>query len=126
MVVAQNSLRDVKIAQLVRTWLSVVTLHVDYQRCCEAAKVGLERGNDLVSFPCSKFWHYFVTLLSVLGSCRLNMAVQYVSTIGPSTHLCSGILSVLGCQLRNFILFVQKFPVDSSTLGVIDHYLGCC
>ena len=53
-VVAQNSLRDARIAQLVQIWLSVVAPHVDYQRCCEAAKDGLECGNKLVSFPCLK------------------------------------------------------------------------
>ena len=53
-VVAHKSLGDMRIAQLVQTWLSVVTPHIDYQRCCEAAKVGLERGNELVSFPCPK------------------------------------------------------------------------
>ena len=49
-MVAQNSLRDMRIAQLVQTWLSVVY----YQHCGEAAKAGLERGNKLVSFPCPK------------------------------------------------------------------------
>ena len=32
----------------------MVAPHVDYQCYCEAAKVGLERGNELVSFPYSK------------------------------------------------------------------------
>ena len=59
-VVAQNSLGDMRIAQLVQTWLSVVAPHVDFQHCCEAAKVGFECGNELVSFPC------VVTLLSML------------------------------------------------------------
>ena len=53
-MVAQNSLGDMRTAQLVQTWLSVVAPHVDFQHCCEAAKVGLERGNELVSFPCPK------------------------------------------------------------------------
>ena len=35
-------------------------------------------------------------------------------------------LAVLGWQMRDFTLFVQKLPVDSSTLGVVDHHLGCC
>ena len=39
---------------MVQTWLSVVVPHVDYQHCYEASKVGLERGNELVSFPCPK------------------------------------------------------------------------
>ena len=40
--------------QLVRTWLSMVAPHVDYQHYCEAAKVGLASENKLVSFPFSK------------------------------------------------------------------------
>ena len=35
-------------------------------------------------------------------------------------------LAVLGCQLRDSTLFVQKLPVDSSTLGVTDHHSSCC
>ena len=35
---------------------------------------------------------YVVTLLSELGSSRLNMDVLYVSTSGLSIHLCKGIL----------------------------------
>ena len=38
--------------QLAQTWLSMIAPHFDYQNCCEAAKVGLEHGNELVSFPC--------------------------------------------------------------------------
>ena len=36
-VVAQNSLGDMRTAQLVQTWLSVVAPHVDFQHCYEAA-----------------------------------------------------------------------------------------
>ena len=32
----------------------MVALHVDFQRCYEAAKVGLASGNELLSFPCPK------------------------------------------------------------------------
>ena len=53
-MVAQNSMRDMQIAQLVRTWLSVVAPHVDFQHCCDAAKVGLECGNEFVSFSSPK------------------------------------------------------------------------
>ena len=35
-------------------------------------------------------------------------------------------LAVLGCQLIDSTLFVQKLPVDSSTLGVADHHSSCC
>ena len=53
-MVAQKSFRDIIIAQLIQTCLNVVAPHVDYQRCCKAAKVGLEHRNELVSFPCPK------------------------------------------------------------------------
>ena len=43
-----------RVEQLVKTWLSVVAPHVDYQYCYEAAKIGLASGNELVSFPCPK------------------------------------------------------------------------
>ena len=65
-MVAQRSLRDMRIAQLVQTWLSVVAPHVEYQHCCEAAKAGLEHGNELVSFPCPKCGQCIMTLLSML------------------------------------------------------------
>ena len=45
---------DKKLEQLVKTWLSVVAPHVDFQYCCEAAKIGLASGNEMVSFPCPK------------------------------------------------------------------------
>ena len=37
-----------------KAWLSVVAPHVNYQQCCETAKVGLASGKDLASFPCPK------------------------------------------------------------------------
>ena len=43
-----------KVEQLVKTWLSVVAPHVDYQCCYEAAKIGLASENELVLFPCPK------------------------------------------------------------------------
>ena len=45
---------DKRVEQLVKTWLRMVAPHVDYQYCCEAAKIGLASGNDLVSFLCPK------------------------------------------------------------------------
>ena len=53
-MVAQNYLRNARIAQLVQTWLSLVATHVNYQHCCEAAKVALAHRNELVLFPCLK------------------------------------------------------------------------
>ena len=38
----------------INSWLLWINLYVDYQHCCKAARVGLECGNELVSFPCPK------------------------------------------------------------------------
>ena len=54
-VVAQHSLRDMRSAQLVQTWLNVDVPHIDFKHCCETAKAGLEHGHELVSFPCPKY-----------------------------------------------------------------------
>ena len=100
----------------------MVASHVDYQRCCEAAKIGLEHGNELVSFPCPKCGA--VCCDPVEHTMKLqaqksqkaqkallashNMDVCYVNTSGPSIHVVSGNpLAVLGCQLRGSTLFVQ-------------------
>ena len=37
-----------------KIWLIIVAAHVNYQQCCETAKVGLASGNELISFPCPK------------------------------------------------------------------------
>ena len=81
-----------RIAQLVQTWLSVVAPHVDYQHCCEAAKVGLECGNELVSFPCPKCGAVCCDPVERAMKLQAQHDVWYVSTSGLSTHLCRGIL----------------------------------
>ena len=53
-VVTSHYLSNMRINELVKTWLSVVAPHVDYQHCCEAAKIGLTSGNEMVSFPSLK------------------------------------------------------------------------
>ena len=35
-------------------------------------------------------------------------------------------LAILRCQQRDSILFVSAFPIDSSTLGVVDHHSRWC
>ena len=126
-MVAQNSLRDMRIAQLVQTWLNVVAPHADYQHNCEAAKVGLEYGNELVSFPCPKCGAVYcdpvehdMKLQAQHGCivCEKKRSKYPLEQGNP--------LAVLGCQLRDSTFFVQKLPVDSSTLGVTDHYSSCC
>ena len=55
------------------------------------------------------------------------MDVCHVVTSSLGIHLCGGILlAVVGCQMKYSTLFVQKLPVDSSTLGVTDHHSGSC
>ena len=126
-MVAQNSLRDTRIVQLVQTWLRVVAPHVDYQHCCEAAKVGLECGNKLVSFPCPKCGA--VCCKPVEHAMKLQDQHGYMVCEQKwfKYPLVQGNpMAVLGCQLRDSTLFVQKLPVDGSTLGVTDHHLSCC
>ena len=40
-MVAKNSLRDMRIAQLVQTWLSMVTPHVDYSIVVKVPRLDL-------------------------------------------------------------------------------------
>ena len=126
-MVAQNSLRDMRIAQLVQTWLSVVAPHVDYQHCCEAAKVGLECGNELVSFPCPKCGAVCCDPVEHAMKLQAQHGCVVCEHKWSKYPLVQGNpMAVLGCQLRDSTLFVQKLPVDSSTLGVTDHHSGCC
>ena len=124
---AQHSLRDMRTVKLVQTWLSVVAPHVDFQRYCEAAKVGLELGNELVSFPCPKCWAVCCDPVE----CAFKQQAQHRCAVceqkwskWPLMH--GNPMAVLGCQLKDSTLFMQKLLVDSSTFGVTDHYSGCC
>ena len=69
---------------------------------------------------------YVVTLLSELEDCRLNMDVLYVSTSGPSIHLCKGMLCLCWDANWEIPLYLLELPIDSSTLGVANHHSGCC
>ena len=91
-VVAQNSLSHMQIAQLVQTWLSVVAPHVDYQHYCEAPKVGLERGNEFVSFPCPTSGAVSYDLIE--HSMKLQAQHRYAvcKHKWSQYHLCRGIL----------------------------------
>ena len=105
----------------------MVAPHVNYQLCCEAAKIGLEWENELVLFPCPKYWavccdpvEHSIKLQAQHGCvvCEHKWYKYLLMQGNP--------LAVLGCQLRDSTLFVQKLPIDSSTLGVTDHYSSCC
>ena len=105
----------------------MVSPHVDYQHCCEAARIGLECGNDLVLFPCPKCWA--VSYDPVEGD--IKMQDQHECIIckhkWSKYPLVQGnSMAILGCQLRDSTLFIQKLPVDSSTLGEADHHSRCC
>ena len=105
----------------------MVAPYVDYQLCCEAAKIGLECGNELVSFPCPKYGavccdpiERAMKLQAQHGCivCKHKWSKYLIMQGNP--------LTVRGCQLRDSSLFVQKLPVKSSTLGVTDHHFICC
>ena len=105
----------------------MVAPHVDYQHYCEASKVGIERGNELVSFPCPKC--VVVCCDPVEHAMKLQaqhrcMVCEHKWSKYPLVQ--GNPMAVLGCQLRDSTLFVQKLPVHSSTFGVTDHHSGCC
>ena len=100
---------------------------MDYQRYCEAAKVGLASGNELVSFPCPKCGA--VCCDSVERERKLQAPHECVVCKHKwSTYplIQGNPLAVLVCQLRDSTLYVLKLPVDSSILRVADHHSRCC
>ena len=105
----------------------MVAPHVDYLRYCKAVKIGLERGNELVLFPCPKCGAVccdpieHAMKLQAQHGCMLceHKWSKYPFVLGNP-------LAMLGCQLRGSTLFVQKLPVDSSTLRVPYHNSSCC
>ena len=126
-MVAQNFFRDTRIAQLIQTWLIVVAPHVKYQHCCNTTKVGLERGNELASFPWPKCGAVYCKPVERAMKLQAQHACMVCKQKGSKYPFVWGnSMAVLGCQLRDSTLFLQKLPVDSSTLGVNDHHSGCC
>ena len=102
-MVAQNSLRDMRIAQLVQTCLGMVAHHVNYQHCCEAAKVGLKSGNELVSFPCPKCGAEYCDPIEHAMKLKAQHACMVFKHKWSKYPLMQGNpMAVLGCQLRNF------------------------
>ena len=104
----------------------MIANHVDYQHCCEAAKVGLEHGNELVSFPCPKCGA--VCCDPVEHAMKLQAqhgCVVYEHKWFKYPFIQGNPMAVLGYQLRDSTLYVHKLPVDSSTLRVTDYYSGC-
>ena len=101
--------------------------HVDYQRCCEAARVRLEQGNELVSLPCLKC--RAVCCDPVEHAKKLQAqhgCVSYGHKWSKYPLLQGNPLAVLGCQMIGSTLSVQKLPIDSSILRVTDHHSGSC
>ena len=126
-MVAQNSIIDMIIAQLVQAWLSLVAPHVDYQHCCEAARVGLEPGNKLVIFPCPKCGAVCCDPVEHVMKLQAQYGCVVCDYKWSKYPLMQGNpVAILVYQLRDSTLFVQKLPLDSSTLGVTDHHSGCC
>ena len=104
----------------------MVAPHVDYQCCCEAAKVGLECGNELVSFPCPKCGTVCCDPVERAKKLQAQHGCVICKHKWSKYPLLQGNpMDVLGCQLRESTLLVQKLPVDSSTFRVTDHYSGC-
>ena len=85
----------------------MVVPHVDYQCTCEAAKIGLEPGNELVSFPCTKCGP--VCCDPVKHS--MKQQAQHKCIVckqkwSKYPFVQGNSFAVLGCQLRDSTLFV--------------------
>ena len=112
---------------MVKTWLSVVAPHVDYQYCCEASKIGLASRNELVSFPCPKCGAVYCDSVERARKLQARHRCIVCKHKWSKYPFVQGSpLAVLGCQLRDSTLYVLKLTVDSLTLGVADHHSGCC
>ena len=86
--------------------MSVVAPHVDYKRCCEAAKIGLETGNELASFPHPKCGA--VCCDPVERARKLQAQHGYVVCVHKwfkYPFVQGNPLAILGCQLRDSTLF---------------------
>ena len=117
---------DKRAEQLVKAWLSVVAPHVNYQYCCEAAKIGLASGNELVSFPCPKCGAVCCDPVEQDRKLLTQHGCIFCAHKWFKYPLMQGNpLAVLRCQLRDSILFVSTLPVDSSTLRVADYHSRC-
>ena len=101
--------------------------HVDYQHCCEAARVALDRGNELGSLLCPKCGAVYCDPIEHAMKLQPRHGCVSCGHKWSKYRLVQGSpLAVLGCQMRGSTLFVLKLPVDSSILGVTDHHSGCC
>ena len=95
----------------------MVAPHVDFQHCCEAAKIGLASGNRILSFPCPKCGAVYCD--PVEQARKLLAQHGYVICMHKWSKyplMQGNPLAVLRCQLLGFILFVLTLPVDNSIL----------
>ena len=100
---------------------------MDYQRCCEAAMIGLASVKELISYPCPKCGAVYydpAEQAKKLHAQHRYIVCKYKWSKYPLMQ--GNPLAMLGCQLKDSTLFVKKLPVDSSKLGVADHRSGCC
>ena len=85
----------------------MVAPHVDYQHCCEAAKVGLEHGNELVSFPCPKCGAVCCDPVEHAMKLQAQHGCIVCKHKWSKYPLVQGNpMAMLGCQLRDSTLFV--------------------
>ena len=82
----------------------MVAPHVDYHFCYKAAKIGLETGNELVSFPCPKCGA--VCCDPVKRSRKLQAqhgCILYKHKWSKYPLVQGNPLAMLGCQLRGLL-----------------------
>ena len=82
----------------------MVAPHVDYQYCYEAAKIGLARGNVLVSFPCPKRGAVYCDPVERARKLQAQHRCVACKHKWSKYLLIQGNpLAMLGCQLRDSI-----------------------
>ena len=87
---------------------------MDYKHCYEAAEIGFASGNELVSFPCPKCGAVYCDPVEQARKLSAQHGCVICGHKWSKYPLVQGNpLTVLGCQLRDSILFVSTLPVDS-------------
>ena len=122
----RHSLADVSVARAVRTWLSVVASHVDFDECVAAAVEGLSRGLPLASFGCTKCGASHMDL----GQYARKLHTRHVCTQcghkwSRTPPVLGNPLAAFGCYLKGATLFVAQVPVSAEALQKVPAHVGC-
>ena len=89
----------------------------DYQHCCEAAKIGLACGNELVSIPCPKCGAVYCDPVERDRKLQNQHECIVCKHKWSKYPLVQGNpLAVLGCQLRDSTLLFKSYQLIAQHL----------